>query len=178
MFPENLDTIPGVTTPGGRVLPGAGGIFPDLAVQTDTLSPLERELLATAAENDVPLGIREAEAAFVRARSLREAGQPPGVDDASFEAYMGLLRSAGLPAELAEGAEVRRYLRWRLGVRVAERMEDLAAATVTRMERDPVLTRAVELMSRATTQSELFAMVAQPAADGEVATATRDGGDR
>ena len=178
VLPENLDTIPGVTTPSGRILPGGGGIFPDLAVQTDTLSPLERELLATVAENDVPLWIREAEAAFARARSLREAGQPSSVDDASFEAYMDLLRSAGLPAEFAEGAEVRSYLRWRLGVSVAERMDDLAAAAVTRMERDPVLTRAVELMSRATTQSELFAMVAQPAVDGEAATATRDGGDQ
>jgi hypothetical protein len=39
-------------------------------------------------------------------------------------------------------------------------MEDVAAATVARMERDRVLSRAVELMREAATQADLFAAAA------------------
>ena len=169
-LPENLDTFPPVRTPSGRVLKGGGGIFPDLAVAADTLSQLERELISTANDGNVPMVTREAEASFARAKALREAGAPPSVDDATMQAYMSGLESVGLPAELAARPEIRAYLRWRLSVSVADRMEDVAAATTVRMERDRVLSRAVELLRGATTQSDLFAAAAQANESGAAAT--------
>ena len=122
----------------------------------DSLSAVERELLAVAQEKQIPLGVREQETAFARARGLREADQEPSVDDATFEAYVQSLAEAGLD-ELVSREEVRGYLRWRLGVNVAERMDDFGAATVARMERDSVLRRALDLLNGAASQSELFA---------------------
>jgi carboxyl-terminal processing protease len=155
-MPENLDTVAAVQTPGGRMIRSGGGIFPDLEIASDSLSAAERELQAVAQEKGVPLSVREQEVAFARARVLRDAGQPPSVDDATFEAYIGGLATAGL-GEMASRDEIRRYLRWRLNVAVADRMEDVAAGTVARLERDPVLKTALDLLSGATTQTELFA---------------------
>ena len=153
---ENLDAGAPIQTPGGRTIRGGGGIFPDLDVAADSLSAVERELLAVAQEKQIPLGVREQETAFARARGLREADQEPSVDDATFEAYVQSLAEAGLD-ELVSREEVRGYLRWRLSVNVAERMDDFSAATVARMERDSVLRRALDLLNGAASQSELFA---------------------
>ena len=153
---ENVDTIAPVRTPAGRSLRSGGGIFPDLEIATDTLSALERELLAVSSEEDVPLGVREAEASFARARVLRDAGLPASVDQATFEGYVDALAEAGLPLELVEREEIRTYLRWRLTVGVADRMDDVAAATMARLERDGVLGRAVDLLTESATQNDLF----------------------
>ena len=173
-LPENLDTLSAVRTPGGRMLKSGGGIFPDLMVETDTTVLLERELISTANDREVPMATREAEVSFARAKALREAGEPPSVDDATIQGYIGWLKAAGLPAELVDRPEIRSYLRWRLNVSVADRMEDVAAGTMARMERDRVLSRAVELMRDAATQSDLFAAVAQ--ANGSGASATTSAG--
>ena len=163
-LPEDLDTVPPVRTPGGRVIRSGGGIFPDLTIGGDTLSPVERELISAANEKEVPLGLKEAEAAFARAKTLRDTGQPPTVDEATFVSYLKTLEEAGLPGTLLERAESQHYLRWRLTVNVADRLEDFPTATMTRVERDPVLSRALELMLEATTQPELFASAARLAA--------------
>jgi carboxyl-terminal processing protease len=153
--PENLDTVAQIETPSGRSLRSGGGVFPDLEIASDSLNAAERELLAVAQEKEVPLSVREQETAFARARVLRDAGQPPSVDDATFEAYVGGLATAGL-GEVASRTEIRRYLRWRLNVAVADRMEDVGAGTMARLERDPVLKSALDLLSGSATQSELF----------------------
>ena len=173
-LPENLDTLSAVRTPDGRMLQSGGGIFPDLVIETDTIRLLERELISTANDREVPLATREAEVSFARAKALREAGQPPSVDDATIQGYISGLEAAGLPAELVNRPEVRSYLRWRLRVGVADRMEDVAAATMARMERDRVLSRAVDLMRDAATQSDLFAAAAE--ANGSGAGATTSAG--
>jgi carboxyl-terminal processing protease len=154
-LPENLDTIAPIATRSGRSLRNGGGIFPDLEVASDSLSAVERELLAVAQEEEIPLSAREQETAFARARALRAAGQPPSLDDATFESYVSGLASAGLADQVAR-EEIRRYLRWRLSVAVTDRMEDIGAGTMARLERDPVLRSALELLSGSTTQNELF----------------------
>jgi hypothetical protein len=58
---------------------------------------------------------------------------------------------------MASRDEIRRYLRWRLTVAVADRMDDVGAGTLARLERDTVLRTALELLSGSTTQTELFA---------------------
>ena len=158
-LPENLDTIAPLRTAGGRTLRSGGGIFPDLEIAPDTLTSLERELIAVAEEQGVRMGTREAEAAFARARALAEAEQPPSVDDATFEAYVRTLASAGLEDQVGS-EEIRGYLRWRLTINVADRMEDVAASTMARAERDPTLRLALALLGEAETQDELFAEAA------------------
>ena len=169
-LPENLDTLSSVRTPGGRMLKSGGGIFPDLIVEADTMGLLERELISTANDLEVPLATREAEVAFARAKALLEAGEPPSVDDATVQGYLSWLEAAGLPSELVDRPDIRSYLRWRLSVGVADRMEDVAAATMARMERDRVLSRAVDLMREAATQGDLFAAAEEANRSGANAT--------
>ena len=169
-LPENLDTLSSVRTPGGRMLKSGGGIFPDLIVEADTMGLLERELISTANDLEVPLATREAEVAFARAKALLEAGEPPSVDNATVQGYLSWLEAAGLPSELVDRPDIRSYLRWRLSVGVADRMEDVAAATMARMERDRVLSRAVDLMREAATQGDLFAAAEEANRSGANAT--------
>jgi carboxyl-terminal processing protease len=171
LMPENLDTVPPVTSAAGRSIKSGGGIFPDLVIQGDTLTLAERELIAFVNEKQVPMGLKEAEASFARARTLRETRQPVSVDDASFEAYLEGLETAGLPPEMLVRAEIRGYLRRRLTVQVADRLDDFAAATMERPDR--VLARALELMRASDTQAGLFA----EAARANASTAASRGGD-
>ena len=168
---ENLDTIANVATPTGRALKAGGGIFPDLMIEEDTVSTTVRELIAAVNEKQIQLALREAEASFGRAQTLRDGRQAPSVDDATFDAYVKGLVDAGLPADLVAKPEIQTYLRWRLYVSVADRLENFPAATVARMERDNVLSRAVEMMRNATTQQDLFTAAARAKAE-----ATANGG--
>ncbi len=170
LLEENLDTFPAVTTPAGRAIKAGGGIFPDLEVDMDSLSVVEQELISVANDKKVPLPQKEAEASFARAKALRDAGLPPSVDAATLDAHMKGLEAAGLPPEVASKPEVRAYLGWRLRVAVADRFAHIADATVLRMERDNVLTRAVELMRASQTQGDLFDDAAKAKASTAPAT--------
>lgn len=161
---EDLDTFPHVSTPGGRELLNGGGIFPDVAIPEDTLTLAERDLLRVASENDVPLGVRLAEFSFGIAKELKDANQPPYLDPARFDTFTDDLVSAGIPREVMDGPGVREYLRWRTRMTIAARMDAIGAEADFRMERDPVLTEAVQLLGSVHSQKELFA-----AADAEVA---------
>lgn len=179
-LPEKLDTISEVMTPSGRPLLAGGGIFPDLAIAPDTLTLLERELLSAASEKRLPIGVREAEASFARAKALREAGEPPSVDEATVDGLLAVLAETGIDADLLAEPEIRDYLRWRLAVGVADRMDDLSAVTLVRMERDHALTQAVDLLRGVETQGELFASVAErmKAGDASASSAVRGGNER
>ena len=155
-LPENLDTFPKVATGEGRTLYKAGGVFPDIGIEEDTLTLAERDLLRVAAEKEVPLGVRLAEFAFDVATELRAAGQPPTLDQARFDAFLGGLVAAGIPAEVMDAPGVRDYLNWRARMTVAARMDDIGREADFRMERDPVLTEAVRLLGAATSQRDLF----------------------
>jgi carboxyl-terminal processing protease len=157
---ERLDTFPRVTTASGRSLINAGGIFPDLEVEDDTLTLGERELLQTVGEAQFPLGLREAEFGFEVANELRGTDRGVVLEDARFQAFVQDLIAAGLPEEAVADASVRDYLNWRARLTIAQRMEDIGAEADIRMERDPVLTEAVRLLSQGESQADLFAAVA------------------
>ena len=156
---ENLDTFPRAVTPNGRSLVNAGGIFPDLEVQDDTLTLLERDLLRVVGEEQFPIGLREAEFSFEVAGELRDAGADVSLTQARFDGFIESLIAAGLPAESVADPSVRTYLNWRARLTIAQRMEDIGAEADIRMERDPVLTEAVRLLSLGATQEDLFAAV-------------------
>lgn len=162
-LPEDVDTFPTVHTPGGRELVAAGGIFPDVEVQDDTLTLGERALLQGAGEAEVPLPLRVTEFGFAEARALEAAGErDPVLRDGPFEDFLARLEAEGIPGELLQEPDARAYLAWRSRWAIADRMglEWVGAATEIRMERDPVLTTAVDLLSGVPSQTALFSAAA------------------
>ncbi len=155
-LPENLDTLPHVSTPGGRDLLNGGGIFPDVAIPEDTLTLAERDLLKVAADKEVPLGTRLAEFSFGIAKELKDQKKPAALDEQRFSAFLDSLIKDGVPADVMNAPGVREYLEWRTRMTIAARLEDIGQEADFRMERDPVLTEAVKLLDSATTQAELF----------------------
>ena len=153
---ENLDTFPRVTTALGRELINGGGIFPDLAVEGDTTTVVERELVRAVNEQEIPLGLRLAELGFEAASARREAAEGPGISDQEFDDFLLLLQEEGLSADQLSVPGIRRYLHWRARIAVAQRMDDLGAEAEVRMERDLVLAEAVRLMTTTTSQAQLF----------------------
>lgn len=159
-LPENLDTIPRVKTDGGRELLAGGGIFPDVEIKTDTLLIVERELVAAAQQANVPIGLRIEEFAFDRAQRIRNDAADVDLTDEEFQAFVDQLETEGLPAEAIDDPVAREYLSWQTRISIAERLDDFPLATQYRMERDNVLTAAVQLMEAADSQGELFAFAA------------------
>jgi carboxyl-terminal processing protease len=153
---EDLDTFPRVTTPAGRSLLNAGGVFPDLDVQEDTLTLADRAMLRAAAENEVPLGIRLTEFAFQIAKERREADLPPALDPARFDGFVDQLIELGIPADVMNAEGVRGYLAWRTRIAIAQRMDAVGAEAEFLMERDRVLAEAVRLLETNDTQAALF----------------------
>jgi len=165
-----------VLTEAGRELQAGGGVFPDLAVADDTLTIEEQELIQTAGREGVPLGLRLVEFALDEARLARESGTDPTLSPEAFDRFMEGLREEGLPEETASDPVVRDYLRWRIRVQMAERAEAYDQALEARMERDPVLARAVELLRGVDSQNDLFA-VARRAAEAERSASSSGSGD-
>jgi carboxyl-terminal processing protease len=155
-LPEDSTTWQTIETAQGRELVNGGGIFPDLQIQEDTLLLPEQELVRVTNESEFPLNLRVTEFGFRTASARRAAGQPPGVTDSEFDAFMGQLVTQGLPANLANDPTVRNYIRWRSRISVAQRMRDVGAEADVIAERDPVLAEAIRLLTNNDTQAELF----------------------
>ena len=157
LVPQDADTLPVYSTKAGRQVKGGGGIFPDLDVADDTLTLNERALLNAAAEAEVPLGLRLAEFSLDVAKDAIQVGGDPDIPPARFDAFIDALLAEGVPQEAMDATGVRNYLDWRARMGAAERVKDFGRAAMVRMERDPVLTEAVELLRTAASQAELFA---------------------
>ncbi len=154
---EDADELPLFTTAGGREIKGGGGIFPDLEVEDDTLTVNERALLNSAAQAEVPLALRLAEISLEIAKESLRDQTPPNLDDQRLDGFIRDLGEEGVPADALNAPGVRDYLDWRIRIGSAERVKDFGLAASYRMERDPVLTAAVQLLEEAESQQELFA---------------------
>jgi carboxyl-terminal processing protease len=155
-LPEDVDTFPKVTTPDGRKLTTAGGIFPDLPVAPDTMTLNERALIKAAADAKVPLGVRLDEFSFGVAKELMAAHKPPALDSAKLQTFVAKLESDGLPASVLEAPGVRAYLGWQVRMDIADHMEAYGVEAGIRMRRDAALAEAAHLLSSVTTQEQLF----------------------
>ena len=153
---EDLDTLPRVTTPMGRTLINGGGIFPDLEIENDTLKTMERELIASANEARVLLGLRLAEFGFEVATTLLEKGERPSLPEGQFEKFLAQLEEDGLPGELLSDEDVRSYLHWQARINIAQRMDDVGSEADFRKERDRVLAEAIQLLMTSDGQTGLF----------------------
>ena len=153
---DDPDSVRTVTTESGRALADKGGIIPDLEIADDTLTLIERELIADVNEKQVFLGLRLAEAGLAAATARRNAGEPPDVTDAELEELIAALEEDGASSDLLADPQVRSYLFWRARMTTAWRMGDIGAQADLRMERDPVLTEAVRLLAGADSPSVLI----------------------
>jgi len=156
---EDVDTLPTVTTEAGRELLAGGGIFPDMVIEADTLKIVERGLVAAAQSSELPIGLRIEEFAFSQAQAVRAGDATADVSDTALDAFVAALEAEGLPPEAIDDDAARAYLHWQMQISVAERLDDFSLATEHRMERDRVLTEAVELLKASSSQSDLFASV-------------------
>ncbi|MCG6987619.1 MAG: S41 family peptidase [Gemmatimonadetes bacterium] len=155
-LPEDIDTFPTVTTPDGRKLTTAGGIFPDLPVKPDTLTLDERALIKAAADAKVPFLVRLDEFSFGVAKELMAAHKPPALDSARLETFVEKLKGDGIPASVLDAPGVRDYLGWQARMDIADHMEAYGVEAQIRMQRDPPLAEAARLLSSVTTQAQLF----------------------
>ena len=153
---EDVDTLRRVTTPAGRTLVDGGGIFPDMALQDDTLSTAEQQFLRATIEAEFPLAQRVVEFGFEIAAQRRERGGSPTLTAEEFQRFKDQIVAEGLDASLIEDQEIQDYLDWRVRVAAAQRMDDLGAEATVRRERDPVLDEAIRLLTATTSQAELF----------------------
>ena len=157
--PEVIDSLPRVTTASGRSLIDGGGIFPDLEIQDDTLTLVERAFLRASNEAQFPLGLRIAEFGFGIAASRRAEGVGPYVEESEFEAFVSDLQTEGLGADFLGTPEIRRYLLWRTELATAQRMSDIGGEAEIRTQRDPVLSEAILLLETTSTQEQLFSLI-------------------
>ena len=156
-LPEDPDTYPVVTTRGGRELVAGGGVFPDLAIRNDTLTLFEREFISQTDNAGVPLNPRIEEFSFDQSQKLRAEGSDPVMDPVAFEDFLTGLAEEGADRTLLDNSEVREYLEYLVGERIARRMDRLGRAMELRALRDPVLATALQLLGEVETQEELFA---------------------
>ena len=167
LVPEDADTLPVFVTDAGRTIKGGGGIFPDLLVSDDTLTLAERELFNAAGRAEVPLNLRIAEKALEIAKAALNDGRDPIVGADELSAFADGLVAEGLPVDALDAPGVRDYVSWRVRMAASERAGALGLSLEHRMERDAVLTEAVSLLSRASTQGELFGLVLTEGAERE-----------
>ena len=157
ILPEDPDTFPVVTTPGGRVLSGGGGVFPDLTIPNDTLTTNERTFLSQMAQKQIPFDLRIEEFAFDQSeKNRREGSNEPTLYLVDFEAFVSALEQESQTDDSLITNEIHDYLKWRILPRIAQRMDMLGRSIELRLERDPVLSEALRLLISAQQQSDLF----------------------
>ena len=117
---------------------------------------MERELIATANEARVLLGLRLAEFGFEVATTLIDKDERPTLSEEQFERFLTQLEEDGLPTELLSDEDVRSYLHWQARINIAQRMDDVGSEADFRKERDRVLAEAIQLLMTSDGQAGLF----------------------
>ncbi len=158
-LPDSVEP-PMFRSAGGRELRGGGGIFPDLEIADDTLTLAERDLLDAANQAEVSLGLEITEFAFDRAQRVRGGEASPDLSEDEVAGFIQELASAGIPEEILANPSIRSYLGWRTRIALAQRLQDDRRAVEARIERDPVLATALELLEKARTPEDLFSLAA------------------
>lgn len=162
------DTFQVVRTAAGRSLRADGGVYPDLVVQDDTLTTAEQRLLIESARAGIPLTLRLAEFAFQEAQEALDGSGNQEMDPEAVMALMEALREEGVPSDVLDHPDVRRYLDWTARIDFAMRIDRQSHALELRAKRDRVLAAAIRFLAEAESQSDLFAAVeAEVAAQAE-----------
>ncbi len=132
-------------------------MFPDVTILNDTLTLLERDFLSQMAQKQIPFDLRIEEFAFEQSEKNKQAEiSRPSLSSVDFKSFIELLEEESELSELLASDEIQSYLRWRLLPRIAQRMEQLGRSIELRLERDPVLTEALNLLESVERPAELF----------------------
>ena len=155
---------------GGRRVLGGGGITPDLHVLPDTLT--DDEEAAVLRLDRHARGLRSALFEFAVLHIRERPDFPPGsaIEDADLSRFRRYLAEKGIDAEPATLERAERYLRFQLEREIARRRAGREGEFLRLMTADPPLARAVELLTLARSQQDLFDLVAaeESLADGAV----------
>jgi len=156
---------PAFRTPSGRTVYGGGGIHPDVEMPRDTLPPLTNRVEGRG------LAFRFANRWVNTHRAWRVADTLTPELWKDFAAFLTAEKvpftESGLSAERALlGRALRRELARRLG--------GDAAATRVALEGDPAFERALQVLSRARTAREVFAVAGVPGASRRADTPGRE----
>jgi carboxyl-terminal processing protease len=137
-------------TAGGRVVFGGGGIRPDVVVVPDSLPPLTRRVETRG------LAFRFAN----RWANTHPAWRPDApLDEPLRRDFAAFLESEKVPFRSPELNDERVLLDRALRRELARRVAGDSAAVRVALEGDPVLARALAILSRAHTAREVFAAV-------------------
>ena len=156
---ESGEELADVTAANGRPLRAGGGIFPDLAVEDDTLRTEERALLVHAGEKEVPLPIRIEEFAFELAKDALAAGEVTPLPATAFDPLAERLVADGMDAAVVNDPVARAYLDWRTQIRYLTRANHRDLSLAVQAERDQVLRQALELARNAPSLADMFSQV-------------------
>jgi carboxyl-terminal processing protease len=163
-------------TTSGRVVFGGGGITPDVAVPADTLGPVAREVERRG------LALRFARRWEIAHRGTEFPAQPSPTIGREFQDYLVSERVAGADSITAESVRLERMARRE----IARRRGGEAEAARVGLEDDRAFARAADILRRARTTSEVFALAARPSTPGATpapkpakpATASKSAGTR
>jgi carboxyl-terminal processing protease len=149
-------------TDDGRVVYGGGGITPDLIIATDTLTTREQLLRSSLAKQGVTVSIAAFQFGVKWAKDhpklARDFQVTPRMRQAFYEA---LSDKAGSKVDQKLFDDSKPYVDWLLGYQVA----NAAFGEVAQLERqftlDAQLQRSVDLLARASSPKQLFALAQQ-----------------
>jgi carboxyl-terminal processing protease len=141
-------------TAAGRVVYGGGGITPDVAVPADTLGPVARAVERRG------LALRFARRWEMAHRGTEFPAQPSPTIGREFQDYLIGEHVAGADSIAAENVRLERMARRE----IARRRGGEAEAARVGLEDDRAFARAADILRRARTTSEVFALAARPSA--------------
>ncbi len=149
-------------TDAGRLVYGGGGITPDLIVTPDTLSSREQLLRSSLAKQGVTLSIAAFQFGVKWAKDHPSLPRDFQVTSAMREAfYKSLKEKAGSALDRGMFEDSKSYVDWLLGYQVANAAFGEVAQLQRQFTLDDQLERAVELLAKASTPDQLFALARQ-----------------
>jgi carboxyl-terminal processing protease len=155
---EDNDKKPEYKTDSGRIVYGGGGIVPDLSVTSDTTTLGERKLIE--ALNDNAAKYWETLFAYGVRYNKEHPNLQPGfpVTPEMLNQFHAALSAGGLPVDKATFDEGSRYISRQLGREITQSRWGVSEARMRENADDDVVRTAIELLSRANSPSQLFAV--------------------
>jgi len=152
-------------TPSGRTVYGGGGIHPDVAIARDTLPPLTDRVEGRG------LAFRFANL-WVNTHRAWRTSDP--LTPELWKEFAGFLTAEKVPFTESALDTERALLARALRRELARRLGGDSAAIRVALEGDPAFERALQVLSRARTPREVFAVAGSPAAPRRAVTPRRE----
>ncbi len=164
-------------TDDGRVVYGGGGITPDLIIATDTLTTREQLLRSSLAKQGVTVSIAAFQFGVKWAKAHPQLSRDFKVTPDMREAFLkSLSEKAGSPVDRKLFDDSRPYVDWLLGYQVANAAFGDVAQLQRQFTLDNQLQRSVDLLAKASSPKQLFALAQQQKDHAEGPAATSKSG--